>query len=390
MKLFGKHNFKPLSANEKRVLERLAGKDKSGIIKDNCLIFKKYELEVELIDCMITGIDGNFTAYLLFKIGRKDFDEPIIEPSTAIGDSAEKAMDMASDQFASVMLSVMMTLSCEDMSNMENSFDGSKHIYQYPCSLPVICLGNTKSRERTPFEIVKKELPDYLGARKYTWVKLFVGRTGEKTECEARINGIIVPELSKMLDTYVQEDEDKDQILMEKQCILFVQSKRTFRSLRHRPEEVKSIASWAISIIVNIHDDKSWSEGAKKITSATHDPLLTQELLNFIPEIVALNYFSFIKHTSDITLNLDDKEELNLKKHQLTAWCACEKAVEDMLLSGERDTDYINSIMHYCSSCYNLVCDLLNKYTDEQLKSGDLRFSGLNCPFPMKYKHKIY
>ena len=66
MKLFGKHNFKPLSANEKRVLERLAGKDKSGIIKDNCLIFKKYELEVELIDCMITGIDGNFTAYLLF------------------------------------------------------------------------------------------------------------------------------------------------------------------------------------------------------------------------------------------------------------------------------------------------------------------------------------
>lgn len=390
MGLFDKIKSKSLPRNEQRVLERLAGGKKDRIIKDGHLLFKEYELTVELLDCRIVGTAGRFAAYLFFKIDRNDFDEPIIEPSTTVADSAEKALDMAADQFASVMLSVMLALSCEDMSTMENSFDGRQHIYNYPCSLPVTTLGSGQSRSRSPFEIVKSELPNYLGARKYTWVKLFSGRTGEKTECEVRVNGVIVPELSEMLDNYVQEDEDKSCILLEKQCILFVQSDKTFRPLRFKPDKVRSFASWAISIIVNIHDDKSWSEGAKKINAATHDHLLTQELMNFIPEIVALNYLSIIKHTSDITLNLDDKEELDLKKHQLTAWCACEKAVEDMFSSGERDDHYINSIMHYCSSYYNLMCDLLDKYTWEQLESGNLTFSSLNCPFPMEYKDKIY
>lgn len=390
MGLFDKIKSKSLPRNEQRVLERIACSKKNVILKDGHLLFKEYDLTVELLDCRTVGTAGRFAAYLFFRIDRNDFDEPIIEPSTAVADSAEKALDMAADQFASVMLSVMLALSCEDMIIVENSFDGRQHIYNYPCSLPVTTLGTGQSRSSSPFDIVKSELPNYLGARKYTWIKLFAGRTGEKTECEVRVNGIIVPELSDMLDNYVQEDEDKNCILLEKQCILFVQSDKTFRPLRYKPDKVRSYASWAISVIVNIHDEKSHAAGVEKINAATHDSLLTQELLNFIPEIVALNFLSIIKHTSDITLNLDDKEELNLKKHQLTAWCACEKAVEDMFSSGERDDNYINSVMHYCSSYYNLMCDLLDKYTWEQLESGNLTFCSLNCPFPMEYKDKIY
>ncbi|SEK93179.1 DUF6348 family protein [Ruminococcus albus] len=384
--------FKPTQSDEMRVFERLAGKNKKGIInnKDNSIYFEEYKLKIFLSHCGTENIGDRYSATLFFRIDNEDFEEPIYEPSVGLGTSKEEALDRASDQFVSVMLSVVLSFQCDDMSTMKNRFDGREHIYKYPCSLPVTCQGNGKSRSKAPLDIVKDELQIYLGARKYTWVKLFVGRTGSEVSCEARVNGLIVPELSDKLKDYAEQDEDKTVILMEKQCILFVQDDKTFRKLRYKPEKVKEYALQAIPVIANIHDDKSWDEGFKKINSFTHDYLLTQELINFIPEIVALSCFSYIKHTSDITLNIDDNETIYLKKHQLTAWCSCEVAVEEMLSSGKVDDKFLGAVMHYCSSYYNLMCDLFSKYTVDQIKGGNICFRSLTCSFPLEYKDKIY
>ncbi len=382
--------FKPMS-NEMRVLKRLEGQNKDGRIneKENSIVFRKHGIKIELLSCRIESTEQRYAAHLVFRLCSDELEEPIIEPSSSIAASSEEALERAADQFVTVMLTFVMSFECEEMQQLENRFDGRKHIYHYPCTLPVSVLGTTEGRSMKPFEIVKNELADYLGGRKYNWVKLFAGRVNEKTECEARVNGILIPELSGKLTEYVQQDEDKNSILFEKQCILFVQDKETFRPLRHTPDEVKKYAAKALPIIAEIHDDESWERGFDRIFALSGDGYLTSELIRFLPEIVALYCYSFIKHSSDITLRIGEKE-LKIKKQQLTAWCACENAVQEMLTVKGRDSEYLYKIMNYGSSYYSCMCQLAEKYTKEQLMSGDITFTSLDCPMPDNYKEYIF
>lgn len=383
---------KPPISDEMRVLQRLSGKGGNASADDNekCLFFPEYQLRIQLLECHTKNNGNKFMAYLLFKIDGRDLDEPIIEPSTSLADSREKAIDMAADQFTAVMLSVILSFKCNDMSSIEGDFGGKKCIYHYPCTLPVTCLGNTDGRKIKPLDIVRDELPKYLGARKYTWVKLFEGRTKDKVECEARVNGILVPELSDMLRKHAEEDEDKDIYLMEKQCVLFVQDDSTYVPLRHSPDEVKNIALKAIPMIAEIHDDKSWDDSFDKIFALSGDGWLTIELINFIAEIVAQNRFSFIKHTSDITIKLGEDKTVDMKKQQLTTWCACENAVQEMLSNSKIDDRFLLKVMEFSSSYYSAVCSLLEKHTMEKIAGGDISFCSLQCPFPKEYINYIF
>ena len=253
-------------------------------------------------------------------------------------------------------------------------------------------MGTVEGREKKPFEIVKDDIACYLGARKYNWVKLFAGRTGSEINCEARVNGILIPELCDKLKDHVQQDEDETAILMEKQCVLFVQDDDTYVPLKRSPAEIEKLAEKAIPIIARIHDDDSWDNGFDELFVLTGgDGHLAMSFLNFIPEIVALKQFYFMGQTSDLKLRLgNDGEIFEIKKQQLTAWCAAENAVEKMFYNDRPDIDHIVDIMEFCSSYYSCMCELFGKYSQEQLISGNFSFVSLECPFSKDYKDKIY
>lgn len=386
-----KHDNVDKTQDIKRILERLAGKDSSCEISENenSVYFNEYNLKIELLDYQTANNGNNYAAYLYFKFDRTDLEEPIIEPSTALATSKEEAIDRAVDQFSTVMLSFVTPFKCEDMNSIENSFDGNKHIYKYACSLPISCMGNVKERNRSPFEIVKKELPFYLGARKYNWVKLYVGRNKSDITCEARINGILIPELTDILTEHAKEDENKMSILMEKQCIMFIQDDETYHPLRYSPIKVKEFAAEAIPYIAEIHDNESFDKSYNKIFDITKDRWLTVEIMSFIPEIVAQFRFSMIKHTSDIKLLFGD-ESLSIKKQQLTSWCACENAVIEMLSKGNVEDEYLMKIMNHSSSYFNVMCKIVSENPKEKIAEGNFVFSSLICNMYPDHRNYIF
>ena len=257
-------------SNEMRVLERLAVKE-SGceiIESEKCIFYKERNLKIKLLSADTQSHEGNYAAYLFFRMECDGLEEPIIEPSTALATSEEEAVDRAADLFATVMYSFILPFQNMEMSEIENSIAGKTHKYKYASAIPVSCMGNVKERSRSPFDVVKGEIAKYLGTRKYNWVKLYVGRSKETLNCEARVNGLLIPELSDMLTQHAAEDENKDSILMEKQCILFIQEDETYVPLRKSPETIKEYALRAIPVIAEIHDETSWKEGLLSTDSA--------------------------------------------------------------------------------------------------------------------------
>ena len=378
-------------SNEMRVLERLAVKE-SGceiIESEKCIFYKERNLKIKLLSADTQSHEGNYAAYLFFRMECDGLEEPIIEPSTALATSEEEALDRAADLFATVMYSFILPFQNMEMSEIENSIAGKTHKYKYASAIPVSCMGNVKERSRSPFDVVKGEIAKYLGTRKYNWVKLYVGRSKETLNCEARVNGLLIPELSDMLTQHAAEDENKDSILMEKQCILFIQEDETYVPLRKSPETIKEYALRAIPVITEIHDETSWKEGFEKIFDFTGDGWITVEIMNFIPEIVAQYRFSMIKHTSDITLRIGE-EEFPMKKQQLTCWCACEEAVIQMLTKGKPNDEFLIKIMNHGSSYFNVMCQLASKFSNEELASGRFLFNTLICTLYPDHKEHIF
>lgn len=47
-----------------------------------------------------------------------------------------------------------------------------------PALLPVTCQGNAKALGKSPLDMVRDDIADFLWERTYTRFKLFIGRTG--------------------------------------------------------------------------------------------------------------------------------------------------------------------------------------------------------------------
>ena len=395
MGLFGNIKSKPKpDPDNEFVLNYIAGRDGLGSIKGDSVVINKTGLTVTLGGCKVEENEGRFAAYLFFRIDRADFDEPVFEPQTSLGNSREKALTTAAEQFVTVLMSMVLSIGmkhkCEEMRTLENSFDGSRHIYEYPCTLPVGRLSNSNAeRECQPFDVVKDDLADYLGGRKYNWVKLFVGRTGESVTCEARVNGVVIPELTDKLSEFADCDEDKTSINMEKQCILFIQSDETYKPPRHTFAEIKKCALKAVPILAEIHGDDSWDKGFAKINRITHDPILTCEIIHYLPEAAAQIMFNEVKTVTPITLYCGETEPLVINRTQLTAWCAASSAIEDFYYTQKPDSKYMFAIMNYLSSLYSVVCQIMEKHPDLQSLSG-LTFKELGCNMPEEYRNEIY
>ena len=96
--------------NEKRILERLAVKE-SGceiIEAENCLFYKENNIKIKILNVDLINHMGNYGATLYFRMECDGIEEPIIEPSSALGTSPEEALDRATDLFAVVMYSFIL------------------------------------------------------------------------------------------------------------------------------------------------------------------------------------------------------------------------------------------------------------------------------------------
>lgn len=393
MGLFDKFKREPISPDTETVLRYIAGKDGLGSIKGQSVCINMTGLTVTVPSCKAVEKDGQYTAYVLFEIDRDDFDDKITEPQTALGDTRENALKAAAEQFVSILLSITLSIGLmkkgEGLKTLENSFGGSRHVYYYPETLPVSRLGNTKGRSRQPFELVRDEIADYLGGRKYNCLKLFVGRVGEKVDCEARLNGMLVPELSKKLRGLAESDEEKTAVLMEKQCILFVQGDDTYKPPRHSIEKIRKCAEKAIPILAEMHDDASWQKGFRRINLITHDYILTHEMIHYLPEAAAQIMFSEVKTVTPITLYFGENGELTLNRTQLTAWCGASDAIEEYYHSKRPEDKFMFAVMDDLSSLYSAVCQIMQKHPNVKSLSG-LTFSELGCNMPEEYRHQIY
>lgn len=111
MGLFGNIKSKPKPDPDKEfVLNYIAGRDGLGSIKGDSVVINKTGLTVTLGGCKVEENEGRFAAYLFFRIDRADFDEPVFEPQTSLGNSRKKALTTAAEQFVTVLMSMVLSI----------------------------------------------------------------------------------------------------------------------------------------------------------------------------------------------------------------------------------------------------------------------------------------
>ena len=243
--LFGKIG---LRSNESILFEHLARKNiivKRTLFRNESFTgFTDSETGVKyyLHSCRIGGKGIRLTsAFVDLTFELTGLDKPVTDHIGGMGDTREEALGVIAGQINIAVRCINAALDkkgyWKNPGNwekhkeliIENSFDGRRHLYRIPENRTVYRIGTVADIKHDPFELVKNDLPMFLGNEKYYYVKLFIGQVRGTLICEAVINGKTVPELKPLLERAYSENDNRNFSLHESERMLIVQCDETYR-----------------------------------------------------------------------------------------------------------------------------------------------------------------
>lgn len=353
------------------------------------IVYPSAGLELSCIIQRVTGgQNGRYSVEMLFVMTHALFDEPLCEYTAGLGDSKEAAMRAGAEQFCGVvLLPVLSAFGCTEGSRVEAELDGRKIVFRRPCNNMIFSMGIQNPEAKDLWEIVEKEIPQYLGTKNAYWIKLYACSYDGELNCEARINGAVFPELTKKLDEYVLGWADRQNFHSEKEFLLLLredskaQSGQSSEAQDERSsEEVKAVTVQAVEALSAIVDEATEETAIKKLyVLSGGDRNFMWELQTFIPEIYTL--FCLNLSSSDgMLLNRDGKETVAVKKSQIRNYGYIEQGIQRYMQEKNPDRDASLNVM-----CLSAVFSAVNQAVQKGSKVEDLHFPEMIYNVPEDY-----
>ena len=341
------------AAVKQAVLEKLNEKLK-GTIYDDCIILPKgYTIDVQI--GRTQEAEGVKMIQIVFIVKNDDFDEPLIEPVDAQGNSEDEAAQMAADMFfGAVWHPLDQAMSKKNPVHISVDYLRQHYDFDMYCQ-SVIRIGIKEKQPVMLMNYIKTDLPKYLGSKKYYWIRVYLAKYQDKQVCEVRVNGSVCTELSKRFQPYIDGWDAEENFLAEKQYAIFVQ--REDDQCPYKKEIVIDGAKECIEKMVKITNRDEYIAMSKELEEsitaklseditdkAQADALgrsIAAEIRIFIPEILAKLTLGYTEGDSLFLLEGegDEQQSIEFKKTQLRSYFYLQQAVLEYISTRPEQQD---------------------------------------------------
>lgn len=330
--------------------------DEKSEIMDNILFIPEYSLSIRP---NVVKLNNNLAVidYFLYS---PDWDREIYECSTSFGENKKNALSMAEGGFSfGLMSGVKFMQEKESFKTVETEFNGP-HIWKLYSS-NIVGMGEIPDTENPEelWTIIKDEIIKYLGNQKLVYVKVFAGRTNGEAMGECRINDEPIEELGDMIAEYVAGWDTKN-FGTKKQFFFAVQEDSTYTPYPYTNEDIEKYVLLTANMFEKCKTEDDLHEMGMKLIDITGDKSLTEELMNFIPEICAERGFQKIIYPEKIEICIGDEEPKEYYKSQIYSYHIIKRAVNHLIDHGHILKDLFLKFIGI-SSIYNVICETKEK-----------------------------
>ena len=356
------------------ILEKLNDKLK-GTLYDNCVIMPKgYTIDIQM--GRIEEKEKIKLLQVIFIVKHDDYDEPLIDPVDAQGESFSEAAQMAVDIFfAGVWHPIDQSLNKKNPVHFSVDYLRQHYDFDMYCQ-SVVRIGVKDKQPVMIMAMIKDEIAKYLGSKKYYWIRVYLAKMGDKKIVEVRVNGSVCSELHKFFEKYVDSWEDNGGFTCEKQYAYFVQ--REDDQCPFKKQVVMEAAFEAINLMENIQSREDYNAMADKLVEMTGDRNLAAEIRIFIPEIFAKLTLGYKEGDSLFLIEGegDDQTQIEFKKTQLRSYFYLQQAVLEHF-SHKPEQEKVTRIVTN-SVAFHELKKMLDKAKEngQEIQPGDLFVPG--------------
>lgn len=288
----------------------------NGTLYDDCVIMPRgFTIDVKV--GRRTEQNDVKLMQVIFLVSHDDFDEPIIEPVDTQGRTDEEAAQLAVEMFCGGLWHPL-DQSLQKKNGIHVPVHYLMQSYDFDMyAQAIVRIGVSNDKQPTMLlNMIKNEVPKYLGSKKYYWIRIYLAKFQDKEIAEVRVNGSVCVELSKNFKEYMSGWDASKGFICEKQYGIFVQ--REEDKCPFNKEDVTSLAKTAIDMMVKIENREGYIEMAKKLDELAGEKSLAAEVRIFIPEILAKLTLGY--NEGDALFLLEDDSRIEFRKSQLRSY----------------------------------------------------------------------
>ncbi len=289
-------------------------------------------LELRLTIGSVDHYPKGVCVQFLFVMWHPFFDEDLVESVAGIGRTEAEAIEDGIMGFTrGVLPYVLSALECTGEHTIRTELQGKAHVFREPCLLGALHRGAGQAADL--WEIVKEQIPQYLGTKKAYWIKLLSSRMG-KDICEVRINGMVFHDLTEVLYDAIRAGKSTADGTMDKMFLLLIQDDVSYTPAPFTKAEAASVAQRALQKMMTIEDDESHASVMEEIRQM--HPILGGEACAFLPELYSRALVRYKPSDSLLPVSLDIGA---IRSSQVRSFGYFDAAVRDYLQKRRPGTD---------------------------------------------------
>ena len=337
------------------------------------LVFRENDLRVTVETAQLRSDreQTGWSAMLLFIAKHPFFDEDLVQPVTGIGKTPDDAIRSAAKTIAAELLShVLAAFDTRGGESIETDLRGEVHRFSMPAAPAAGHIGEGEPRDLWAF--VKDTIPQYLGTKRCYWVSLSAASVNGIPQCEARINGSILPDLGDKLMDALRDRTKIPGLIGDRAFVLLIQDEATYQPCPFTKQEVGELVFRAMRLLPGVRDEESAARIQKTIYGSAPQHSLAIEMISFLPEIVALQTVQFRDNDGLMPVVNRGKPDVELKKSQVRSFGYMEDAVLQYLQKQKPDETDIKHILAMSAKFHALTEGLERGTPIEELRMSQL------------------
>lgn len=369
--------------NDRLTIEPTLGKtDVIAVLHELCpggenagewLLYRRHDLRVtvELAELRSDREQSAWTAMLLLIARHPFFDEDLVQPVTGAGKTPDDAIRSAAKTIADEPLShVLAAVGRQGGEVLETNLRGERHRFSMSAAPAAGHIGAGEPIGLWTF--VRDVMPQYLGTKRCYWVSLFAATANGIPQCEARINGSILPDLGDRLMDALKDRTKEPGFIADRAFVLLIQDEETYQPCPFTKQEVGELVFRAMRLLPGVRDKESAEKMQRTLYGSAPQHSLGIELVSFLPEIVALQTVQFRDNDGLMPVVDRGKPDVELKKSQVRSFGYMEDAVFQYLQKQKPDEADIKNILAMSAKFHALTDGLEQGVPIEELRLSQL------------------
>ncbi len=335
MALFKKKNQEDAGTSAEKEFDYKAGilgalnEKLNGTLYDGCIIMPRgFTIDVKV--GKVEDKENVKILQALFIVEHDDFDEPLIEPVDAQGQTPEEAAKMAADIFyGAVWHPLDQSMFKKNPIHVPVTFLNQHYDFDMYAQ-SIVRIGT--SPDEKPVMLINgilNQMPRYLGSKKYYWVRIYLAKHKDREIIEVRVNGSVCNELARPYKPYIDTWDASERFLCEKQYAIFVQ--REDDKCPFKKEVVMNTAREALKKMLTITNRDEYLKMAEELDEIAGNKDLAAEVRIFIPEILAKMTLGY--QEGDSLFLIDGDNKIEFKKTQLRSYFYIQQVMIEFLNS---------------------------------------------------------